>query len=996
MRSSIRNKIKINTMLRLVKNTIILFLGIFLIVGCETESNLPAEYINPFIGTGGHGHTYPGATTPFGMVQLSPDTRKDSWDGCSGYHYSDDFILGFSHMHLSGTGVGDYGDIRFVPMVGELRIQPGNPNNVEAGYGSKFSHKNEKASAGYYSVKLDNSIDVELTATQRVGFHKYRFPKTDSARIIIDLVESVVTEKIMDAEIKFISDHEVIGFRRTKAWANDQVVFFYADFSKPFISQGIVMDGDFINNKKSGQADSLIAVLNFGISDGKPIMAKVGISSVDYDGAMANCKEEIEGWDFDGIKKQAFNIWNDKMNKISVVGGTDDEKSIFYTAMYHSMIAPYMSSDVDSRFRGHDGNIHKNTTFEMHTVFSLWDTFRALHPLFTIIEQEKTNHLINSMLDMYKHDELLPVWELAACETNCMIGYNSIPVITDAWVKGIRGFDAELALKAMIQTANADQFGLKYFKSKGYIPADKEGESVSKTLEYSYDDWCIAELAKGLGDSATYNTFIQRGQYYKNIFDKETGFFRGKSNGCFVVPFDPTQVNFMLTEANTWQYNFFVPQDINTHIYMLGGDKGYESKLDTLFNTKIELSGRHQSDITGLIGQYAHGNEPSHHMAYLYNYVGKPWKTQKLIHQISTELYSNAPDGLSGNEDCGQMSAWYVMSAMGMYPVTPGSDIYVMGTPLFNEMQINLENGKVFSIKALRDSKDDIYIQSVSYDDNFYTKSYITHDMILSGGELIFNMGSKPNPEFGRKAEDRPFQKITTNLIAPVPYFKAPSKTFTEEIIVSLADIQNNTDIWFSKQESISEKYSSPIQLVRNTVLTAYAENNEKKSFTEEAEFIKIPGTMNITINTEYSPQYTAGGDIALINTIRGGDNFRTGNWQGYYGPDLDVVIDFGEARKISVVGAGFLQDENSWVFMPRYVKFEGSVDGKNYFILGKVENDIEPKQTGGIIKDFEIRNINKTIRFLKVDAKSLGMCPDWHKGAGNPCWIFVDEIWAK
>ena len=981
---------------RTINFAILLLIVLFLFDSCNNSPSTPADYVNPFIGTGGHGHTYPGTTLPFGMVQLSPDTRKDSWDGCSGYHYSDDFILGFSHTHLSGTGIGDYGDIRFVPTVGQLQFTPGTSKNPDSGYGSKFSHDNEKATAGYYSVELNNGIDVKLTSTQRAGFHSYTFPKKDKAHVLIDLIESVVSEKIIDAEIKFISDHEVLGYRRTKAWAANQFVYFYAVFSKAFSTHGIVVNGEYWQNKNIASGDSLIAVLNFDTNDGKPLLIKVGISAVDYQGAMENCNAEIPNWNFNNVKKDAFNTWNDRLSKIKVAGGTTDEKTIFYTALYHSMLAPNMYSDVDYRYRAHDEKIYKDKSFEMHTVFSLWDTFRTLHPLFTIIEQEKTNHLINSMLDMYKHDNLLPVWELAANETNCMIGYHSIPVIVDAWVKGIRDFDANLALNAMIQTANADQFGLKYFKSKGYIPADKEGESVSKTLEYAYDDWCIAKLAKGLGDKEIYKDFTKRGQYYKNIFDNKTGFFRGKSNGCFVVPFDPTQVNFMLTEANTWQYNFFVPQDINTHIELLGGDDMYEAKLDTLFNTTVELSGRHQSDITGLIGQYAHGNEPSHNMAYLYNYIGKPWKTQKLIHQISSELYSNAPDGLSGNEDCGQMSAWYVMSAMGFYPVTPGNDNYVLGTPLFSELTLNLENGNIFIVKALCESADDIYVQSVWHNGIEYTPSYITHRMIMNGGELIFEMGNKPNPEYGSKVSDRPHQKISDFIITPVPYFEATSKTFFNNMDVSLVDIFENSMINFTEDEGISIKYESPLNIKNSIKLTAFAEKKGVQSLSEEAEFIKIPKGRKITLNTTYSNQYTAGGDIALINTIRGGYDFKTGNWQGYYGENLDAIIDFGETKIISKAGIGFLQDENSWIFMPASVTFEGSVDGANYQLLGVVKNNINPRKSGSIIKNFVINNINKPIRFLKITAKNQGNCPGWHKGAGNNSWIFADEIWVE
>ena len=976
-------------------SSLIMLLTIIGLSSCNKEiQREPAEYINTFIGTGGHGHTFPGATVPFGMVQLSPDTRKDSWDGCSGYHYSDDFILGFSHQHLSGTGVGDYGDIRFIPMVGDLFISPGNPEIPKSGYGSKFSHENETSKAGYYNVKLDNGINVELTSTQRAGMHRYTFPNAEKSRLVVDLIESVVSETIIDAEISFISDHELIGYRRSKSWANDQVVYFYADFSMPFESYGIWVNGDLIQNANKAKSDSLIADITFDTSDGSSLVVKVGISAVDYEGAKENCKKEISNFDFDLIARKAFEIWNEKMNKIEVSGGTLDEKSIFYTALYHTMIAPNMYSDINNKYRGHDGKIYEDESFQMHTVFSLWDTFRTLHPLFTIIEQEKTNHLIKSMLDMYKHDKLLPVWELAGCETNCMIGYNSIPVITDAWVKNIRGYDAKLALKAMVNTANADQFGLEYYKAKGYIPADKEGESVSRTLEYAYDDWCIAKLAEGLGDTINHKIFIERAQYYKNIFDEQTGFFRGRSNGCFTTPFDPTQVNFMLTEANTWQYNFFVPQDINTHIDLVGGYDEYETMLDTLFNTNMKVSGRHQSDITGLIGQYAHGNEPSHHMAYLYNYVGSPWKTQEIVENICANLYSNAPDGLSGNEDCGQMSAWYVMSAMGFYPVTPGSDIYVLGTPVFDETSIKLENGNTFVIKANRKTQNSFYVNSVNLNGKPLLNSYISHGDIMKGGELLFELSETPNKVFGNDKKHRPFQKITDNLITPVPYFEAPTKTFTDSILVGVSDIINGSKIYVTPNK-INTFYERPIILNSTSTLIAFSENNGVKSFPEEATFIKIPDGRSVDIITEYSNQYTAGGDIALINTIRGGDNYKTGNWQGYYGQDMEVVLDLGKVTKISEVGAGFLQDENSWIFMPSSITFEGSVDGLNYTEIGKIQNNIDPTESGGITKNYELAT-STNIKYLKIYAKSLKICPSWHKGYPNPCWIFVDEIWAR
>ncbi|NOX86030.1 MAG: glycoside hydrolase family 92 protein, partial [Chlorobi bacterium] len=843
-----------------MKRIILLLLIPAFFISCNTKQKpkQPVDYINPFIGTGGHGHTYPGAVVPFGMVQLSPDTRKDSWDGCSGYHYSDSVVFGFSHTHLSGTGVGDYGDIRFMPTLGPLKTNPGTAETPDSGYASRFSHEKELAKAGYYGVYLqDYDIYVGLTTTERVGFHKYMFATEGEGHIIIDLKESVTSEKILDSRIAFISDHEIAGLRRTDGWADDQYVYFYADFSKPFKSFGIVENDIEKPGDTTASGTNLKAWVDFDVDEKEIIYVKVGISAVDVEGAKSNLYTEIPGWDFDEMVFAARKRWTDQIKKIQVGGGTDAQKEVFYTALYHTMLAPNIYSDADARYRGHDHKIHRDTTFTMYTVFSLWDTFRTLHPLFTIIERKRTVDLIKSMLDMYKYDGLLPVWELAGNETNCMIGYHAVPVIVDAYTKGIRNFDAELALEAMLASAGSNLFGLDWLRKKGYIPADKEGESVSKTLEYAYDDWCIARMAGMLDKRDVEKEFLQRAQYYKNLLDKETGFFRGRSNGSFVEPFDPTEVNFMLTEANTWQYNFFVPQDISTHIGLLGGDEKYEARLDQLFHSESKLSGRDQSDITGLIGQYAHGNEPSHNMAYLYNYVGSPWKTQELVNRITSELYTNNPDGLSGNEDCGQMSAWYVMSAMGFYPVTPGSDIYVLGTPVFESMKLNLENGNDFEIRAKNLSEENFYIQSVSYNGQPWTKSYITHQMIMDGGVLEFEMGSQPNPGFGKAKENRPIRKITKYPITPVPYFKAISKTFENLMIVGIADLYDDAQIRWGYQteedEPALKKYIRPIEVTRSTKFTAVASRYGKNSFFENAEYLKIPAGRTVKVKYPYS-----------------------------------------------------------------------------------------------------------------------------------------------
>ncbi|PLX05257.1 MAG: hypothetical protein C0595_00335, partial [Marinilabiliales bacterium] len=545
------------------KGTFILIFAIislgFLFNSCNNKKpDTPFYNVNTFIGTGGHGHTFPGATMPFGMVQLSPDTRKDSWDGCSGYHYSDSIVYGFSHTHLSGTGVGDYGDIRIFPSVGELKTNVVYGENYKQGYGSRFIHEREVAEPGYYATYLiDSDIYASFTVSNHSGIHKYMFPKSSESHILLDLVESVTSERINYAKIEIINDSTISGYRHTSGWANNQHLYFYAEFSKTFNSWGIENDGKRTDKLTVAEGDSLKAWFNFNTSAKEIVYMKIGLSAVDIEGAKNNLETEIPDWDFKNTRKLAKEVWENQLGKIEVFG-SDNDKEIFYSALYHSFVAPNMSSDVDGRYRGHDNGIHKNPALDMHTVFSLWDTFRALHPLFTIVQQDKTNELINSMLEMYSHDGLLPVWELAACETNCMIGYNAVPVIADAYAKGIRGFDEKIALEAMVASANSGLFGLDFYTSKGYIPANKEGESVSKTLEYAYDDWCIVEMAKLTGDEEVYSDFIKRAQYYKNIYDKSTGFFRGKSNGRFMQPFDPTEVNFMLTEANTWQYNFFV------------------------------------------------------------------------------------------------------------------------------------------------------------------------------------------------------------------------------------------------------------------------------------------------------------------------------------------------------------------------------------------------------------------------------------------------------
>ena len=993
--SRIRHKLKLKTQ----NPKLILLILSVLLFSCSEEKKChsPADYVNPFIGTAFHGHTYPGAMVPFGMVQLSPDTRKDNWDACSGYHYSDSLIYGFSHTHLSGTGVGDYGDIRLLPWSGELDTLMSMYARGVLPYGT-FSHDEEEAGAGYYEVELENmDIEVELTVGDRSGMHEYEFEGDMDKFVLLDLSEGATSDKILGLEFTIEGENAVSGLKRTAGWARDQYVYFYAEFSEPFKAVTVLENGNVQEGKNFTSTEDLKCILSFDKSMGE-LMVKVGISAVDAEGARKNMEADIPGWDFDALRIQAHDRWDEVLGKIEVEGGSRVQKTTFYTALYHSYLSPYLYSDVDGRYRGHDLEIHQDEDHKMYTVFSLWDTFRALHPLLTITRQELTTDLILSMLDMYDKGGLLPVWELAANETWCMIGYHSVPVILDAYEKGIGGFDAELAFEAMKKSSMQDREGLKYYRQYGYIPAGKDGSSVSKTLEYAYDDWCISMMAKALGKEEDYAYYIERAQYYKNLFDPETGFMRGRMNGMWVSPFDPTEVNFMLTEANTWQYTFFTPQDISGMMTLLGGKEKFAEKLDEMFSASMELSGRHQSDITGLIGQYAHGNEPSHHMAYLYNFAGQPWKTQELVRRIMDEQYSEHPDGLCGNEDCGQMSAWYVLSAMGFYPVTPGMDYYVTGSPIFDKISIHLENGNTCVIEARNNSPENKYIQSASLNGDPLTKSFIYHKDIMAGGHFAFDMGPEPNNTWGSEAEDIPVAGITDDPITPAPFIVADARTFIESTEIAMACLDSEAVIHYTLDGSdpteSSSVFSNPLTLKGNTVVKAFAHSNGKlPSKIIEGVFSLMPHGRKVIYNTEYSSQYASGGDIALIDLIRGTDNFQTGSWQGFHGVDVDVVLDLGAPMYIEKIIAGFLQDEYSWIFMPEWVEFSVSDDGKDFEQIGRENNRIDARHDGGITHDFSVLTSGIKARYVKIVGKNRGVCPDWHAGAGSPSWLFIDEI---
>ena len=955
----------------------------------EQPSGSPAAFVNPFIGTGGHGHTFPGASVPFGMVQLSPDTRLEGWDGCSAYHGSDSVIYGFSHTHLSGTGCSDYGDILLMPVTGKVDLD-------KYGYAAAFHKKDEVASPGYYKVQFsEKPIEVALTASARCGFHRYSFLNADTTGIVLDLKHR---DKVLESGFRIVGNNEIEGYRISQAWAQKQMVYFVMKFSQPFSSYIAAYNGQTSSEMKDFSGTDLKAVFFFRDLKDKKVLVKVGISAVSIDGARKNLEAEIPGWNFSEIANQAATSWNKELGKIVVEEGSPDQQVIFYTALYHTMLQPNIYSDVDGQYRGRDLKVHQAEGFDYYTVFSLWDTYRAAHPLYTIIDQKRTNHFIKTFLRQYDEGGMLPVWELSGNETGCMIGYHAVPVIADAWLKGIRDYDGKKAFEAMKHSASQDHLGLKYFKTKGYIPADREGESVSKTLEYSFDDWCIAMMAKSLGKMEDYKTFIARAQSYKNIYDRITGFMRAKSNETWFSPFDPAEVNFNYTEANGWQYNFYVPQDIGGLTMLMGGRDNFGQKLDLLFSTNSKTTGREQADITGLIGQYAHGNEPSHHMAYLYNFTGMPWKTQELVHRICLDFYKNSPDGLIGNEDCGQMSAWYIFSALGFYPVNPASGTYILGSPVFPKATIALENGKTFVIRAINVSERNFYIQSVSLNGKPNIKTFIRHDDIMNGGELVFNMGPLPNKAWGSGFTAFPESYIKDHPITPVPSFYEGSHTFMDSTIVGLAAAIPGLNIHYTTDGSEptikSDIYKRPFILRKTTTIKAFAIGQEShQSKMIEAKFIRIPKNRKISLKSAYAGQYSAGGDLALIDFKHGGENFRTGSWQGYEGVDLEAVVDLGTPQTVRGLSLGCFQDQGAWIFMPTQVIWWISENGTDFTKVATIVNEEDEHFDGPVTQDFATELKNNKIRYVKVVAKNRGTCPSWHPGAGGKAWIFADEI---
>ncbi|MBL7812064.1 MAG: GH92 family glycosyl hydrolase [Bacteroidetes bacterium] len=950
------------------------------------QAQTPYERVNPFIGTGGHGHTYPGATAPFGMVQLSPDTRLEGWDGCGGYHYDDTICYGFSHTHLSGTGVADYCDILVRPALNPL----------------SFSHKNETANPGFYSVIFNNGIKAEMVATERMGVHRYTFPDGAEPLVVIDLNHR---DQVIAADMSVIrkgfenEGHlhpQIMGYRNSKSWAQNQKLFFTMDFSAPIDTV--------IWLSKSGE-QKRVAVVKFP-RETTVVEICTGLSAVSEQKALFN----IEDWYnehtpfgyahfFENTARDVKKTWENALSRIEIKG-TPEQETVFYTALYHTLIVPNIYSDADGEYRGMDDKIHKGGN--QYTVFSLWDTYRGAHPLYTLIEQKRTEDFIRTFENQFAESGRLPVWELAGNETDCMIGYHAVSVIADAAAKGIYPKISPVYL-AMVATADKPVYGLDAYAEKGFLSAEDESESVSKTLEYAYDDWCISRMAEWQHHVPEQFRFEQRSKSWSNLLDARSGHMRPRENGRFLQPFDPREVNNHFTEANSWQYSFYVPHDLKNYIAKLGGAERAERLLDSLFAENSKTTGREQSDITGLIGQYAHGNEPSHHIAYLYNSVGKPFKTQQRVKQILETMYNAKPDGLSGNEDCGQMSAWYVLSSLGFYPVCPGDARYSMGYPLFKSAALNFENGK--TLKLIKKGKGN-YIKSVNFNGKNYTPNYLKHEEIMAGGTLIFTMGKKPG-KWGSAKADRFMTEVN------VPYASAPiieyeNATFDDSVKVHFIATED-ANIYpvqkYYSQNTVREMLHLDCKkectlTIDTTVcvdVSHYMAEREQYGTKATACFYKRPNHWKVQLLCEPNRQYTAGGPQALTDGLKGDAEWRKGRWVGVQGQEFQTVIDLGEIKPVSYVSLGVLQDTRAWIALPKELTVMFSEDGREFTGAVSVSHSIPMDSMGSFRMELSAKPAEAVkARYVRLIATNPGKLPEWHPGAGGETFIFADEVEIK
>lgn len=945
-----------------------------------------SQYVDPMVGTGAHGHTFPGAIVPHGMVQPGPDTRQGGWDGCSGYHYSDDTLYGFSHTHLSGTGCEDYGDLLVMPFGEDADMGQGKIEHRR--YQSHFSHNHEEAHPGYYRVLTDRwGIVAEMSCSQRAAYHRYTFLHKGRKGLVIDLHHR---DKLLSGHITTAlrnGKRLIIGHRESAAWNPDQKLFFalYVPYSRI-----------------EYRSDSTQAIVYID-EKAEEVEMVVALSAVDEEGAISNLMGERDQRGrfptFGQSKKMAQEQWEEALSKIVVEGGSQEQRRTFYTALYHCMTAPYLFSDIDGRYRGTDDKIHTVPPGkEIYTVFSLWDTYRTLHPLLTLIDRRRSGDFIYTFLQQYRQGGELPQWELAAHETHCMIGYHAAPVILEGLGAGLiaDSLKSEI-LAAMVATSNRTAAHRSYAR-QGYLGSEEDNESVSKTLEYAYDDWCIATYAHAIGDSVTEREYLRRSLSYRNIIDAD-GLAHARRNGAWTSPFDPTEVNNHYTEGNSWQYSSYVPHDIAGWIAMEGGREAAEKMLDQLFESTQGLTGRSQADLTGLIGQYAHGNEPSHHTAYLYTYLGRGDKTQAMVRRICNELYTTEPHGLCGNEDCGQMSAWYVMSALGFYPVCPGSGLHVVGSPLFDRATIALENGEKVVIDCPHQRAENAYVQTLTVDGERRDALEISCRELERGCHIVMEMGSQ-----GRRAGCTMTAQTTPYTVAPT--FDRWEQRFDGATTVRIDGRQQRdsvAEVYYtldgSRPTTLSAQYTGPIaipdtakqitiQAVAYTAAGGY-------SAVVKHTMTRYAADKTLKYITEPDPQYYENGAEGLIDGLYGTTNFRIGGWQGWTG-DMKVVIDLGKLREVHRVGVDCLEDTRPWIFPPQRIVVEYSTDGEHYQPWGSVTNSIttlDDTRADSQRQYTLTATGQESARYLRITAVNYGKMPTWHTSAGEQSWLFIDEI---
>ncbi|MFZ9681084.1 MAG: GH92 family glycosyl hydrolase [Bacteroidia bacterium] len=938
-----------------------------------------SNWVNPFVGTDGHGHTFPGAVWPFGMVQVSPDTRIDgSWDGCSGYHYSDSLLYGFSHTHLSGTGVSDYGDFLLMPMAGTWSMDPSK-------YRTAFRHDDERARPGHYTVRLANGIEVDLVAGQRTGLHTLRYPAGQEAYLLLDLLHR---DSLIEGRIEQVDPYRWKIYRRSRAWATDQHAYAFVEFSEPAIvvkdsaSRQVLWSFPDRRTESPGAKEKLV-------------MVKVGFSHVDAEGAAQNLRTEIPSWDRKELLNSVTRAWDQALGVVDVQDQDSSKIRTFYTALYHCFIHPSLASDVDGRYRGRDGQIHVAKDFQYYTVFSLWDTYRALHPLLTLVDSVRTRDFLMTFVAQFEQAGRLPVWELSSNETNCMIGYHSVSVMADALTKGYKDFDVAKAWEAMVHSANQDYEGIAWLRDHGHLSVEACSESVSKNVEYAYDDWCIAQVAKVRGDTVAYRNYLQRSGSWRNLLDSLSGMMRPRQNGQWLTPFDPREVNNHYTEANAWQTSFYIPQDVYGWMEAVGGADRAEALLDTLFATSSKTTGRTQADITGLIGQYAHGNEPSHHIAYLYHYLGRPQKTLNLVRQIQNNFYTNQPDGLVGNEDCGQMSAWYVLSMLGFYPVTPGSTEWIWSVPSLNSYRIRLPNGRFLTVQTDSNCTQGIAWPERRVNGHLNDALALEHTKLLEGGTWTYtSRGSRPPSYTFPKRLDAPIAG------GSVPLIEANSRIFGDSLRVTVRvqgkDQSLKVATGGADPRTAGIPYTGPFWIHRSdTVSAVVMESGGRPGWVSTAIYRQVDPRLRMEVTHAPNPQYTAGGLLALVDGVQGEEDWRKGGWHGVQGQPFELVMTLPERTFLRSINVGFLQDVRSWIVFPSKLNIWVREDqSKEWEFWGSTQPRLGVRDWTVTRDDLGVSK-NKPIKAgqIKILAEQYGPLPEGHPGVGGQSFLFVDEI---